>query len=59
MGASGARTPGTVRYLAEVVEDLRASGFIAGVLRRSGQDAALVAPPGPAGAAGVRLAGTG
>jgi hypothetical protein len=44
---------------AEVVEDLKASGFIVGALRRSGQDAALVAPPGPAGAAGVRPAGTG
>ena len=47
------------RYLVEVVEDLKACGFIADALRRSGRDAALVAPPGPAGAAGVRPTGTG
>jgi len=50
---------GTARYLTEVAEDLKACGFIADALRRSGRDAALVAPPGPAGAAGVRRAGTG
>jgi polar amino acid transport system substrate-binding protein len=59
LGASWADAPGTVRYLAKVVEDLKASGFIAGALRRSGQDAARVAPSGPAKAAGVRPAGTG
>ena len=47
LGTTRTRAPGTVRFLAAFVEDLKASGFIAGALRRSGQDAALVAPPAP------------
>jgi polar amino acid transport system substrate-binding protein len=47
LGTSRTRAPGTVRFLAAVIEDLKASGFIRDALRRSGQDSALVAPPGP------------
>jgi len=46
-GTSRTRAPGTVRFLAAVIEDLKASGFIRDALRRPGQDSALVAPPGP------------
>ena len=47
VGTTRTRAPGTVRYLAAAVEELKASGFIAEALRRSGQDTALVAPPEP------------
>ena len=47
VGTTRTRAPGTVRYLAAAVEELKASGFIADALRRSGQDGALVAPPEP------------
>jgi polar amino acid transport system substrate-binding protein len=47
VGTTRTRAPGTVRYLAAAVEELKASGFIADALRRSGQDTALVAPPDP------------
>ena len=47
VGTTRTRAPGTVRYLAAAVEELKASGFIADALRRSGQDSALVAPPEP------------
>ncbi len=47
LGATLTRTPDTIRFLAAFIEDLKASGFIAAALRRSGQDAALVAPPAP------------
>jgi polar amino acid transport system substrate-binding protein len=47
LGKTRTRAPGTVRFLAAFVEDLKASGFIADALRRSGQDGALVAPPEP------------
>jgi polar amino acid transport system substrate-binding protein len=47
LGISRTRAPGTIRYLTAVIEDLKASGFIRDALRRSGQDSALVAPPGP------------
>jgi polar amino acid transport system substrate-binding protein len=47
VGTARTRAPGTVRYLAAAVEELKASGFIADALRRSGQDSALVAPPAP------------
>jgi hypothetical protein len=36
-----------VRFLAAVIEDLKASGFIGDALRRSGQDSALAAAPEP------------
>ena len=47
LGTTLTRTPDTIRFLAVFIEDLKASGFIAAALRRSGQDAALVAPPAP------------
>ena len=47
LGTTLTRAPDTVRFLAAFVENLKASGFIAGALRRSGQDGSLVAPPGP------------
>lgn len=47
VGTTRTRAPGTVRYLAAAVEELKASGFIADALRRSGHDGALVAPPEP------------
>ena len=47
VGTLRTRSPGTVSFLAAVIEDLKASGFIADALRRSGQDAALVAPAEP------------
>jgi polar amino acid transport system substrate-binding protein len=45
MGVTRAHAPGTVRFLAAVIEELKASGFISDALRRSGQDSSLVAPP--------------
>jgi polar amino acid transport system substrate-binding protein len=47
LGTTLTRTPDTTRFLAAFIEDLKASGFIADGLRRSGHDAALVAPPAP------------
>jgi len=47
LGTTLTRTPDTARFLAAFIEDLKASGFIAAALRRSGQDGALVAPPAP------------
>lgn len=47
LGTTRSRAPGTVRYLAAAIEELKASGFIADALRRAGQDSALVAPPEP------------
>ncbi len=52
LGTSRTRAPGTVRFLAAVIEELKASGFISEALRRSGQDSTLVAPPEPP-AAGI------
>ena len=46
MGTSKDRQPETVRFLRELVEELKLSGFIAESLRRSGQAEGLVAPPG-------------
>ena len=34
------------RYLAEFVEEMKASGFVAGALARHGIEGAAVAPPG-------------
>lgn len=45
VGTARDRRPDTIAFLAAFVEDLKASGFIAGALRRSGQDSDLVAPP--------------
>ena len=47
VGTLRTRSPDTLGFLAAVIEDLKASGFIADALRRSGQDAALVAPAEP------------
>ncbi len=47
LGTTRTRAPGTLRFLAAFVEDLKSSGFIAAALERSGQDSALVAPLGP------------
>ncbi|MEU6878732.1 transporter substrate-binding domain-containing protein [Streptomyces sp. NPDC046712] len=45
VGTTLSRRPGTVRFLAELVEELKAGGFVADALRRSHQSDALVAPP--------------
>jgi len=47
LGTTRTRAPGTVRFLAAAIEELKASGFIRDALRRSGQDPAIVAPPQP------------
>ena len=47
VGVRRTHAPGTVRFLAAAIEELKASGFIGDALRRSGQDSALVAPPEP------------
>ena len=44
VGTTRARRPETVEFLREVVEDLKASGFVSDALRRSGQGDATVAP---------------
>ncbi|MFJ8041986.1 transporter substrate-binding domain-containing protein [Kitasatospora sp. NPDC096147] len=45
VGTTKGRSPETVRYLTALVEELKADGFVADALRRSGQSGALVAPP--------------
>jgi polar amino acid transport system substrate-binding protein len=45
VGTSVDRTPATVAFLRDVVEELKASGFVADSLARSGQPGANVAPP--------------
>lgn len=47
MGTTRTRAPGTVRFLASIIEDLKASGFIRDALQNSGQDTSLVAPQEP------------
>jgi polar amino acid transport system substrate-binding protein len=44
MGTPKGRDEGA-RYLARFVEEMKASGFVAEGLRRSGQTGAVVAPP--------------
>ncbi|WP_069811297.1 transporter substrate-binding domain-containing protein [Streptomyces sp. TP-A0874] len=44
LGTTRNRRPETVRFLRDLVEELKASGFIADALRRSYQSDALVAP---------------
>lgn len=46
LGTTRARRPETVRFLRDVVEELKADGFVADALRRSHQSEDLVAPPG-------------
>lgn len=45
VGTRRDRRPETVRFLAATVEELKAGGFVADALRRSGQSPTLVAPP--------------
>ncbi|MFK4693092.1 polar amino acid transport system substrate-binding protein [Streptomyces pristinaespiralis] len=46
VGTTRTRRPETVRHLCEVVEELKAGGFVAEALRRAGRSEDLVAPPG-------------
>ena len=46
VGITRAHAPGTVRFLAAIIEELKASGFVSDALQRSGQDGSLVTPPG-------------
>jgi polar amino acid transport system substrate-binding protein len=45
MGTTRTRHPETVRFLRDLVEELKASGFVAAALRRAAQPDATVAPP--------------
>jgi polar amino acid transport system substrate-binding protein len=45
VGTSTDRAPATVAFLRDLVEELKASGFVADSLARSGQPDATVAPP--------------
>ncbi|MFD4623391.1 transporter substrate-binding domain-containing protein [Streptomyces sp. NPDC058475] len=45
VGTTTARRPETVRFLRDLVEELKASGFVADALRRAHQSETLVAPP--------------
>ncbi|MFD7445987.1 transporter substrate-binding domain-containing protein [Streptomyces sp. NPDC059909] len=45
VGTTRTRGPETVQFLRDLVEELKASGFIADSLRRADQSDALVAPP--------------
>jgi polar amino acid transport system substrate-binding protein len=45
VGTTRSRRPETVGFLRELVEELRASGFVAESLRRGDQADTLVAPP--------------
>jgi polar amino acid transport system substrate-binding protein len=46
VGTTRTRQPETVQFLRDVVEELKASGFVADALRRANQSGAVVAPPG-------------
>ena len=46
MGTPKGREAGA-RYLRQFVEEMKASGFVARALERSGQGDAMVAPPSP------------
>ena len=45
VGTTVSRRPETVRFLRDLVDELKASGFVADALARSGQSDATVAPP--------------
>lgn len=45
VGTTTSRRPETVEYLTDLVEELKASGFVAAALRRAHQSDTLVAPP--------------
>ncbi|MCT4357544.1 transporter substrate-binding domain-containing protein [Streptomyces sp. Je 1-79] len=47
VGTTSERRPGTVRFLTDLVEELKAVGFVAEALRRAGRSPGLVAPPRP------------
>ena len=44
VATSRSRQPETVQFLADLVEELKASGFVTDALRRAGQDTTLLAP---------------
>ena len=46
MGTTKSRAPETIQYLRAFVEELKASGFVAGALRRANLPDVPVAPPG-------------
>lgn len=46
LGTTLTRRPETVRFLRDLVEELKAGGFVADALRRANQSGSLVAPPG-------------
>lgn len=46
VGTARTRRPETVRYLRDLVEELKASGFVADALRRANQPDSVVAPAG-------------
>jgi polar amino acid transport system substrate-binding protein len=46
LGTTRARSPETIGFLREFIEELKASGFVAEALRRAKQPGSLVAPPG-------------
>ncbi len=46
VGTTRTRRPETVGFLREVIEELKADGFVADALRRANQSDTLVAPPG-------------
>jgi polar amino acid transport system substrate-binding protein len=51
VGTPRSRSAETVRYLHDAIEELKANGFVADALYRSGQSPTLVAPPGRSGRA--------
>jgi polar amino acid transport system substrate-binding protein len=46
LGTARTRSPATIAFLHDVIEELKASGFIADALRRSGQTAPVAPPAG-------------
>ncbi|WP_181766529.1 transporter substrate-binding domain-containing protein [Streptomyces albidus (ex Kaewkla and Franco 2022)] len=45
LGTTATRQPETVRFLRDLVEELKAGGFVADALQRANQSRSLVAPP--------------
>ncbi|GAA5201289.1 transporter substrate-binding domain-containing protein [Rugosimonospora acidiphila] len=45
VGTTRSRSPETVRFLGDLIEELKANGFVAEALRRSNQTSVEVAPP--------------
>jgi polar amino acid transport system substrate-binding protein len=46
VGTTKTRRPETVQFLRELIEELKAGGFLAEALRRANQSETLLAPPG-------------